>query len=158
MTFTEMSPEEFSEFAEKSVLEMAKHRARESRRDVDASVIEGVRAEMKRLIPEGQGTKDHFFYCLKMEGPNPEGWIWFCVREQHGFKRVFICDITVAESSRGKGYGKALLGWLEKKTAELRISEIGLHVFGENSPARKLYESSGYEITNLYLAKTLKPD
>lgn len=44
---------------------------------------------------------------------------------------------------------------IELKAKELRLKEIGLHVFGHNKAARGLYEKLGYVETNIKMEKSL---
>lgn len=85
----------------------------------------------------------------------PVGELWFCVREKFGVRSIFIADLFIEETFRGKGIGRAVLRWLEGKAGELGILSIGLHVFGHNAGARKLYESLGYSPVNVVLRKDL---
>ena len=53
----------------------------------------------------------------------------------------YICDLLVAEESRGKGWGKKLLA----KAIEMNGSGgMELDVFTDNTPALRLYESMGF--------------
>ena len=56
---------------------------------------------------------------------------------------------------RGKGYGRALLRAAEEETLRNGVPTLGLNVFGRNHVARKLYESSGYSITQIAMSKEL---
>ncbi len=38
---------------------------------------------------------------------------------------------------------------------KLGMNKIGLHVFGHNKVARRLYEQLGYEITNINMVKVI---
>ena len=44
---------------------------------------------------------------------------------------------------------------LERVAREGGVHHLGLHVFGHNHGARRLYESLGFEPTSLTLRKTL---
>jgi ribosomal protein S18 acetylase RimI-like enzyme len=54
-------------------------------------------------------------------------------------------------------YGRALLSAVEAEAARLGLTRIGLHVFGHNRVAIRFYETSGYVVTNLVMAKDLTP-
>jgi GNAT superfamily N-acetyltransferase len=56
---------------------------------------------------------------------------------------------------QGKGYGRALLQAAEQQAARHGSKAIGLNVFGTNTVARRLYESSGYQITSMNMRKEL---
>ena len=44
---------------------------------------------------------------------------------------------------------------LEDEVRRLGDSSIGLHVFGHNAPARRLYEKLGYSETHINMVKRL---
>jgi ribosomal protein S18 acetylase RimI-like enzyme len=44
---------------------------------------------------------------------------------------------------------------LEEKAREMGLKSLELHVFGSNHVARKLYETIGYETTNVLMSKKL---
>ena len=48
-----------------------------------------------------------------------------------------------------------MISWLEDKSREMGLDEIGLHVLGSNTVARGLYEKMGYLTENLEMAKKL---
>ncbi|HSO28244.1 MAG TPA: GNAT family N-acetyltransferase, partial [Anaerolineales bacterium] len=68
---------------------------------------------------------------------------------------AFIYDFVIDEAYRRRGYGRLALLALEDKAREMGIDQIALHVFGHNHAARALYESVGYQVTNLQMAKAL---
>ncbi|HEU5378863.1 MAG TPA: hypothetical protein VFV38_25850 [Ktedonobacteraceae bacterium] len=46
---------------------------------------------------------------------------------------------------------------MENKVRALGWNRICLHVFGTNHAALQMYTKSGYEVTNVLMAKTLDP-
>jgi ribosomal protein S18 acetylase RimI-like enzyme len=73
---------------------------------------------------------------------------------------AFLEQITVAESVRRQGYGRAILRALEELLADEGIEELRLNVNRTNEPARALYAGAGYEQTSgderrLFLRKRL---
>ncbi len=57
-----------------------------------------------------------------------------------------IQGIAVAESARGKGVARALIQAACAWAAERGARRITLRVLGHNAPARRLYESEGFEV------------
>lgn len=116
-----------------------------------------VKAEQKlnSYLSDGLETAGHYFYHIKDNQGEAHGYLWFGEREENNYKKIFIYDIFVEEVDRGQGYGKSMLIWLENETKKLDLLEISLHVLGYNHIARELYESMGFEITNIYMAKKL---
>jgi GNAT superfamily N-acetyltransferase len=119
----------------------------QARRDAEASFA--------TLLPKEQATENNYFYNLVGDDNGLLGYIWFQAREKSGKKSVLICDIFVNPTERNRGLGKFMLEWLDGKVQELGLSEIVLHAFGFNKGARHLYESFGYEITNVHMRKKL---
>jgi ribosomal protein S18 acetylase RimI-like enzyme len=85
------------------------------------------------------------------------GWVWVKPLEP---AVAFLEQITVAESVRRQGYGRAILRALEELLADEGIEELRLNVNRTNEPARALYAGAGYEQTSgderrLFLRKRL---
>ena len=40
----------------------------------------------------------------------------------------------------------------------MNVESVELHVFGDNIAAQELYKKAGYQITGVYMRKTLKSD
>lgn len=107
-------------------------------------------------LPEGLATSGNYFYLLKDQNLKSYGYLWFGERDGVKENKIFIFDIFVEPEFRGHGHGKWILRWLEAETKIMQIKEISLHVLGYNHVARELYESMGFEITNIYMAKKLE--
>lgn len=108
-----------------------------------------------RLLPEGLSTPDQYVLAIRENHSQFIGTLWFGIRGPADNRKAYIYDIILDESTRGKGYGRKAMVLLEDKVKALGLKHIGLHVFGHNKVARQLYESLGYEITNLNMEKTL---
>lgn len=152
MQMMKMDESEFKKFYDRSLLEFAKQHAEDTGSALEDCLIKA-KAAINKHLPDGINTKDHYVYHLKNESLQPVGYLWFGIRGESKQKNVFIYDILVEESFRGRGYSKIILKWLESETKSLGINEISLHVLGYNHTARSLYDSFGFEITNLYMSK-----
>jgi ribosomal protein S18 acetylase RimI-like enzyme len=87
-------------------------------------------------------------------GGEPVGTVWVALdRPLRGV--AWIYDIAINPEHRGKGYGRALLQAAERESAKQGAKAIGLNVFGTNTIARSLYESSGYQVTATQMRKEL---
>lgn len=107
-----------------------------------------------RLLSEGLLSKDQYIFSIK-ENNLWVGTLWPGVRGASDNRKAYIYDIVLNEETRGKGIGKKAMILLEAEVKKLGLRHIGLHVFGHNTVARGLYESLGYDITNLNMEKTL---
>jgi ribosomal protein S18 acetylase RimI-like enzyme len=106
------------------------------------------------LLPEGPRTPGMLVLTSETPEGEPVGMAWVALdRDRPG--AAWIYHIEVSSGQRGKGYGRALLRAAEQYSARHGATEIGLNVFGPNTVARRLYESSGYEITAINMRKQL---
>ena len=51
-----------------------------------------------------------------------------------------------SSAQRGRGYGRALMEAADREAQRRGAQSIGLNVFGRNDVARRMYESSGYQV------------
>ncbi|QDK41973.1 GNAT family N-acetyltransferase [Bacteriovorax stolpii] len=110
--------------------------------------------DFARLLPHGLKSKDQYIFSIK-DNNDWVGTLWLGVKGAPDNRKGYIYDIVLNEETRGKGIGKKAMILLEDEVRKLGLHHIGLHVFGHNKVARSLYESLGYEITNLNMEKTL---
>lgn len=118
----------------------------------EAGSLARSRRSFAELLPHGPATPDHHLFTA-YAGGDPIGALWLFVTAERGDS--FIYDIAVDESRRGRGLGRALLEAAETWSRERGLRTVSLHVFGHNEIARRLYESSGYEVTDLSMRKYL---
>jgi ribosomal protein S18 acetylase RimI-like enzyme len=110
--------------------------------------------QVSDLLPEGPGTPGMLLLMADTPGGEPVGLVWVALdRPRPG--EAWIYDIEVNQEHRGKGHGRALLHAAEQEAARHGSTAIGLNVFGANTVARGLYESSGYQITAVNMRKEL---
>ncbi|MFC8584052.1 GNAT family N-acetyltransferase [Streptomyces sp. NPDC057217] len=109
----------------------------------------------RTLLPEGLATPGAAFHVLVRDG-RPAGVLWTGRTElEPGRRAAYVYDIEVDEEHRGHGYGRALMLLAERVAGEAGETLLGLHVFTDNTPAVRLYESLGYRTTYVNSAKTL---
>lgn len=106
-------------------------------------------------LPGGLATPGMYFHVLVHDGA-VLGHVWVARRETpDGDGLGYVFDIEVREEHRGHGHGRALMHLAEDITLGAGLGVLGLHVFASNTPALRLYESLGYEVTQYNLAKAL---
>ncbi|MFE4691805.1 GNAT family N-acetyltransferase [Streptomyces sp. NPDC056749] len=106
-------------------------------------------------LPDGLATPGMYFHVLVHDGA-VVGHVWVARREEpEGHDLGYVFDVEVREGHRGRGYGRALMHLAEDVTLDAGLGLLGLHVFASNTPALRLYESLGYEVTQYNLAKAL---
>jgi ribosomal protein S18 acetylase RimI-like enzyme len=139
-----MTEVEYATWAQRLVTEYAQS-------FVDAGILTSEEAtrraqtQTENLLPQGQVTPEHSLLTLEADG-SPAGSIWLRHNISPGTSYVF--DVTVDENRRGKGLGRAVMLAGEVVSLAAGDSRLGLHVFGHNTVAMRLYESLGYEIVD----------
>ena len=113
--------------------------------------------EIDDLLPAGRRSPGMLLMAAWTPAGEPVGSVWVALRPGQPAASAWIYDIVVSAQNRGQGYGRALLAAAEREAARHGAAEIALNVFGDNTVARGLYESSGYEVTALQMRKPLEP-
>lgn len=70
-------------------------------------------------------------------------------------KIIYIDDLIVASSARGKGYGKALLLFVKEQAKQKECTQIHLDTGYHRHAAHRLYLSLGFEINCHHLCLAL---
>jgi ribosomal protein S18 acetylase RimI-like enzyme len=60
-------------------------------------------------------------------------------------KQGDVNTVAVSKEQQGKGFGTALMDWLESQATLRNVREIFLEVRSDNEAAMKMYASRGYE-------------
>jgi len=148
-----MSEVAFGRFLKRTVPEYAGEKVAAGNWPIEGS-LERSRAEFKRLLPNGVQTKDNFLYTI-MQGDFEAGAIWLAGSEDQS--RGFIYELYVEEANRGRGIAYAAMRLLELEALQHGFKSLGLHVFGHNHTAQRLYEKLGFAVTNINMSKSLEP-
>ncbi|MGW0246874.1 GNAT family N-acetyltransferase [Nocardia goodfellowii] len=108
-------------------------------------------ADDRDNLPAGLATPDTWFRVLESQGA-AVGHVWVArTNDTH----AFVYDVKVAEEHRGRGHGRSLMLLAEGVALAAGTTSLGLHVFAGNTPALRLYESLGYEVTRFSRYKPL---
>jgi ribosomal protein S18 acetylase RimI-like enzyme len=150
-----MTEDEYAAFLEVSVKDYADDKVRAGNLEPEQAEERALQ-EFARHLPDGLETEDQFLYSIKDAGSQSNlGFAWLGLREEGGRRLAFLYNILIYEAYRRRGYGRQALAALEGRVREMGYDELWLHVFGHNHAARMLYETSGYEITNINMLKRL---
>lgn len=151
----EMTPSEFDAFRESTARLYADENVRTGGWEAEGA-LEKARAEVQRLLPEGQSTTGHRFQTIR-RGPDDlrVGETWYAYQPCPGGQELFIYWIGVDEAHRRKGYSTAALGFLEAEARHAGAVQMGLHVFGDNLGAQAAYRQFGFEPKNIRMVKPL---
>lgn len=146
-----MTPERFASWRGPLIEEYAKDKVASGEWSAEGSAVRG-RRSFEALLPNGVATPDHHLLRATADGEEI-GTLWLYADAERS--DGFIYDIAVAEEHRGRGLGRALLSAAEAWCRLRGLRTVSLHVFGHNTVARRLYESSGYEVTDLSMRKEI---
>lgn len=102
--------------------------------------------QMALELPDGVDSAGQELFTASVGGVEV-GVLWLGVRTRGGTPHVFILDIEVHPDHRLRGYGREIMLAAERQARRLGADSIGLHVFGFNSGAIRLYEGLGYRRT-----------
>jgi len=145
-----MTQSEFEEYLARAVPEYAASKVQAAMHAAeDAERL--AREELERLAPDGPATPGHLLFTAVDEGA-AVGILWLGLPVEWR-PQPWVYDIWVDEIHQGKGYGRAIMLAAERELAARGLHELGLNVFGYNTPAIKLYESLGYEVTAQQMTK-----
>ena len=155
ITLIPIEQNDFDAFLEREIFDYAQDKIKSSNW-LPEQAMDKSRAEFQSLLPDGLSTKDQYVFTIfDNETGNKLGVMWFQSNLDAPHRRAFINDFVIKEEFRGKGFGKKAMKALHEKLWKLGVESVGLHVFAHNTNAIALYEKMGYELTNLYMSKTI---
>ena len=73
----------------------------------------------------------------------------------HSGKTLYVDDLVTAEDQRGKGFGEALMAWMESHAREQGCETFSLDSGTQRTGAHKFYFRLGLPITAFHFAKKL---
>jgi ribosomal protein S18 acetylase RimI-like enzyme len=108
------------------------------------------------LLPQGLGTPGQFFVRLQDADSGADvGALWWAESGQAGGRQAWVYSLEIEEHARRRGFARAALQELERVARGRGVHHLGLHVFGHNHAARRLYDALGFEPTSITLRKIL---
>jgi GNAT superfamily N-acetyltransferase len=110
--------------------------------------------DIERLFPGGEPSPNQLVFVIEADA-EPVGNLWLAERDDSFQRAVFVYDIRVDESQRGKGYGRAAMVFAEEEARRRGHDRVALNVFGGNEVARSLYRSLGYDENAVSMSKKL---
>lgn len=111
--------------------------------------------DFARILPKGLESPDNYLFSARNEAGTVLGYIWFCIRGVEHNRQAFVCDVIIEPEFRGHGHGRKIMELAEIEAKKVGAKRMGLHVFGFNTRAINLYQSLGYETTDLVMEKPL---
>ncbi|MBM2621925.1 GNAT family N-acetyltransferase [Actinoplanes sp. LDG1-06] len=98
-----------------------------------------------QLLPDGVDTAGQLLR-KGMAGDDEVGFLWITMPGAAYPTMAWISEISVREEHRNHGYGSAMLRAGEADLLRRGVTRVGLHVFGVNTGARRLYRRLGYRV------------
>ena len=84
------------------------------------------------------------------------GVVWYAFRRDRQPADLFVFDLIVDVGYRGRGIGRAAMMKVEDVARKEALTRISLHVFDENSAARRFYTRLGYDGPGPHLTKEVE--
>ena len=151
-SLTAMSQAAFERFLERIVPEYASEKVEAGNWPLEGS-LERSQAEFEKNLPDGLRTPKNFLYTINHDDLEV-GAIWLAGVDDQ--PKGFIYELCVDEANRGRGIAYAAMRLLESEALRHGFTSLGLHVFGRNRIAQRLYERLGFAVTNINMVKTLE--
>lgn len=157
VTLVAMNQLEYDAWYDAAVADYAGERVRAGNTPADQALEVASRA-FAQLLPQGLQTPSHHLYTVRDENGAAVGVIWLA-HDVPGSGLApttgFIYDVVIYPEYRRRGYGREAMLALEDEARRLGLTALALHVFGHNTTARHLYETLGYQATNINMRKDL---
>ena len=125
---------------------------------VDPQVaLEQTVQELSTSLADGVDTEGQLFWKAVDDG-DEIGLLWISMPGIVFPDMAWISEIEVDEGRRGRGYGRQMIAAGEADLLARDVHRIGLHVFGHNTDARRLYLRLGYRILSQVRARPIDPE
>jgi len=114
-------------------------------------------ADTARSFHAGYANAGQLVFRL-MADAHSVGWLWLAVPGPDRDRLMaWVHSIEVDPAFRGRGYGRAAMMLAEDEARSRGMTSLGLNVHGQNTVARSLYDSLGYDVMALQMKKPLEP-
>ena len=148
-----MTQEEYDAWRAQSVRDYAADIAKSRDLDPEAALAQSA-GEFAQLLPDGLASTDMHLWTAVLED-EAVGMGWIELRQRASGVSAWIYDISLDADHRGRGLGRRLLDALHAAARDLGATSMALNVFGDNTAAIRLYETSGYTVTAQQMRKDL---
>ena len=148
--------DEFGEFLAASREEYADDMARHGGLAPEAAE-EKARADFESLFPGGARSPAQIVLVVEEAATGRTvGRLWYSELERPGERVVWLYDIAIEPSDRGRGLGREAMLRLEDEARARGLARVELNVMGGNQMARRLYRSLGYAELSLQMGKNVR--
>jgi ribosomal protein S18 acetylase RimI-like enzyme len=154
VTLKPMTQAEFEDFLKISVphyvselMEARNHRFEDARVLAEKS--------FRSLFPDNRvDSPDQFVYSI-MDEEVAVGYLHLGIRREMQQPYLYVWDILINPTHRGRGYGKQAMLLAEKKGAEWGLMSLRLNVFRHNKAAMNLYQKIGFKTESMMMSKPI---
>ena len=108
------------------------------------------------LLPDGVDTPGQLLRKGMVDDVEV-GLLWIALSGAPYPAMAWVYEIEVRPGHRSRGYGSAMLLAGEADLADRGVRRVGLHVFGANTGARRLYRRLGYRMLAQLRARSVAP-
>ncbi len=113
-------------------------------------------SSFKNLLPLGKESPHQYLYAImEVSSQSMIGNLWWGVKNPETHPLPWIYDIFLDPARRGKGYGQLAMELAEEDVKAKGYKRLGLHVFGHNDVALKLYRKLGFAPSSIVMQKSL---
>mgnify|MGYP000188402202 CR=1 FL=1 len=114
---------------------------------------------VERMAEDGFGEKPIFeFFVVEEEGKVVGTAIFYYRYSTWKGKAIFLEDLVVKESKRGKGYGKKLLDAIVTEAKAVNAKQVRWQVLDWNEPAINFYKKIGADLDETWINCTLSKE
>lgn len=151
-----MRQDEWNAWRALAVSEYAEHMQRSKGLTREQALVQA-EEENDALLTDGLGTPGHYLFVAEDAASGVRvGHLWFGPRSRNPDPTIaWLYDIFVEKADRGRGIGRAMMELLEVEARSAGKRRIELNVFGDNAPAKRLYDATGYAEMARQLGKDL---
>jgi ribosomal protein S18 acetylase RimI-like enzyme len=117
------------------------------------AAVEKAERDTTRNFSHGFATPGQLVFRI-VAGEVGVGWLWVGIPGPDPDPLMaWVYEIEIEAAFRGRGYGRAGMRLAEEAVKSRGMTSLGLNVHGQNTVARSLYESLGYEVTAQQMKK-----
>ncbi|MBA3410843.1 MAG: GNAT family N-acetyltransferase [Geodermatophilaceae bacterium] len=151
VTLRAMIEAEFGEWKPRAIQRYGEQQVQAGNVSADKAQ-EWAAGEYAKLLPQGLHSRGHHLLIAEQESQRI-GMLWLFIHA--GDRPAFVYYVEVDPAIRGQGLGRAVMTAGEQYVTEHGATSIGLHVFGHNLVARRLYDQMGYQVSSSNMIKSL---
>ena len=154
LTLRPMTRAEWDEWMPRQMAGYAEHIAASGVMS-EANAWEKAKSDTARSFHAGFETPGQLLFRMLADGA-AVGWLWIAVPgPDYDRLMAWVYNIEVDPAFRGRGYGRAAMILAEGEARSRGMTSLGLNVHGQNTVARSLYDSLGYDVMALQMKKPL---